>query len=150
MTGWELVRFLHLAGMAFFVGGQLMLVAVVTPVVRQYGSDEAMRAAAKRFGIGSAIALVVFALVTLGHFRLRTETGAKMWMLVLATVTTIAVFVTFVFTTLVNEPKTMITMGVILLVSLALDLAWRLRTSKPTPPPVASDAAATATPEGQL
>jgi uncharacterized membrane protein len=59
VTGWELVRFLHLAGMAFFVGGQLMLVAVVTPVVRRYGSEEAMRAAAKRFGIGSAVALVV-------------------------------------------------------------------------------------------
>jgi len=59
VTGWELVRFLHLAGMAFFVGGQLMLVAVVTPVIRRYGSEEAMRAAAKRFGIGSAVALVV-------------------------------------------------------------------------------------------
>jgi putative copper export protein len=59
VTGWELVRFLHLVGMAFFVGGQLMLVAVVTPVVRSHGSDEAMRAAAKRFGIGSAVALVV-------------------------------------------------------------------------------------------
>jgi putative copper export protein len=59
MTGWELVRFLHLTGMAFFVGGQLMLVAVVTPVMHRDGSEEAMRAAAKRFGIGSAVALAV-------------------------------------------------------------------------------------------
>jgi uncharacterized membrane protein len=59
LTGWEIVRFLHLAGMAFFVGGQLMLVAVVTPAVRRHGNDEAMRATARRFGIGSAVALVV-------------------------------------------------------------------------------------------
>jgi uncharacterized membrane protein len=59
MTGWEFVRFLHLAGMAFFVGGQLMLVAVVTPAVRRHGTDETMRAAARRFGIGSAVALAV-------------------------------------------------------------------------------------------
>ena len=43
---------------AFFVGGQLMLATVVTPALR--GQDRAlMREAAKRFGIGSAIALVV-------------------------------------------------------------------------------------------
>jgi uncharacterized membrane protein len=59
VTGWELARFLHLAGMAFFVGGQLMLVAVVTPAIRRHGSEEAMHAAARRFGIGSAVALVV-------------------------------------------------------------------------------------------
>jgi putative copper export protein len=59
MTGWELIRFLHLAGIAFFVGGQLMLVAVVTPGVRRHGSEEAMRAVARRFGVGSAVALVV-------------------------------------------------------------------------------------------
>jgi uncharacterized membrane protein len=59
VTGWELVRFLHLAGIAFFVGGQLMLVAVVTPAVRRHGSEEAMRAVARRFGVGSAVALVV-------------------------------------------------------------------------------------------
>jgi len=59
LTGWEIVRFLHLVGMAFFVGGQLMLVAVVTPAVRRHGNDEAMRATARRFGIGSAVALVM-------------------------------------------------------------------------------------------
>jgi uncharacterized membrane protein len=55
---WTAVRFLHLLGIAFFVGGQLMLVTVVTPALR--GQDPAlMRTAAKRFGIGSAVALLV-------------------------------------------------------------------------------------------
>jgi len=55
---WTVIRFLHLLGIAFFVGGQLMLVTVVTPALR--GQDrQLMRDAAKRFGIGSAVALLV-------------------------------------------------------------------------------------------
>jgi putative copper export protein len=55
---WTVIRFLHLLGIAFFVGGQLMLVTVVTPALR--GQDpQLMRAAAKRFGIGSGVALLV-------------------------------------------------------------------------------------------
>jgi putative copper export protein len=58
MRGWELIRYLHLLGIALFVGGQLMLVLVVTPALR--GQDPAlMRGAARRFGIASAVALVV-------------------------------------------------------------------------------------------
>jgi uncharacterized membrane protein len=57
-VGWDLIRFLHLLAIALFVGGQLMLVIVVTPALR--GQDAAlMRAAARRFGIASAVALVV-------------------------------------------------------------------------------------------
>ena len=56
----EPVRALHLLAMAFFVGGQLMLVAVVVPVLR--GGDRApLRAAARRFAAGSAVALAVLA-----------------------------------------------------------------------------------------
>ena len=66
MTGWELVRFLHLAGMAFFVGGQLMLVAVVAPAIRRHGTDAAMRTVARRFGMGSGVALLVLVGVLLG------------------------------------------------------------------------------------
>jgi uncharacterized membrane protein len=58
MEEWDAIRFLHLLGVALFVGGQLMLVLVVTPSLR--GQDAAlMRGAARRFGIASVAALVV-------------------------------------------------------------------------------------------
>jgi uncharacterized membrane protein len=58
MTSWVIVRWLHLLAMAFFVGGQLMLGAVVVPAVRNR-DREALRAAARRFGYGSLVALAV-------------------------------------------------------------------------------------------
>lgn len=58
MESWELVRWLHLLGVATFVGGQLMLALVVTPALR--GQDPAlMRGAARRFGIVSVVALLL-------------------------------------------------------------------------------------------
>jgi hypothetical protein len=56
--------------------------------------------------IGSAVALVVFTLVTLGHFRIRHETGARAWLLIVANLTTVVVLVAFALTTLVEEPAT--------------------------------------------
>jgi len=65
--------FLHLVAMAFFVGGQLMLAAVVVPVVRAGDETGAMKAVARRFGIGSAIAiavLIVSGVVMASHYNL--------------------------------------------------------------------------------
>jgi hypothetical protein len=45
--------------------------------------------------IGSAVALVVFALVTVGHLRVHEATGARPALLVLAVATTVVVLVTF-------------------------------------------------------
>jgi len=59
MDVWTLIRFLHLVALAFFVGGQLMLVVAVVPAVRRHGDDVAMRAVARRFGVGSLFAIVV-------------------------------------------------------------------------------------------
>jgi uncharacterized membrane protein len=59
MDAWTVIRFLHVAAVAFFVGGQLMLAVAVAPVLRRHAGDEAMRAVARRFGIGSGIALAV-------------------------------------------------------------------------------------------
>jgi putative copper export protein len=55
---WNGVLWLHLLAMAFFVGGQLMLGAIVVPVLR-HGDRAPLRAAARRFGIGTLIAVGV-------------------------------------------------------------------------------------------
>lgn len=57
MDEWTVVRFLHLLGIVFFLGGQVVVTAAVAPVLR--GNEEAMRSIAVRFGIGSVVALVV-------------------------------------------------------------------------------------------
>jgi amino acid transporter len=77
--------------------------------------------------IGSAIALLVFALVSAGHFRVRNETGANPIMLALAVGTTTIVLVTFAFTTLVDEPGSAVALVVILALSVVADLAWKRR-----------------------
>jgi uncharacterized membrane protein len=59
VTFWNGVLWLHLLGMAFFVGGQLMLAGVIVPVLRGLEDREPLRAAARRFGIGTLIAFIV-------------------------------------------------------------------------------------------
>jgi putative copper export protein len=59
MTFWNAVLWLHLVAMAFFVGGQLMLAAVLVPVMRGAEDRGPLRAAARRFGVGSLIAIAV-------------------------------------------------------------------------------------------
>jgi amino acid transporter len=77
--------------------------------------------------IGSAIALLVFAMVTIGHLRVRHETGANLGVLLVAIGTTVAVLVTFATTTLVDEPATAAALVVIIGVSIALDAIWKSR-----------------------
>lgn len=55
----EAVRVLHLLAMAFFVGGQLLLVAALVPVLRGDAERPLLRRIARRFGVGSLVALVV-------------------------------------------------------------------------------------------
>jgi amino acid transporter len=75
--------------------------------------------------IGSAIALLVFALVAVGHLRVRSETGASTSLLLLAIGTTTIVLLTFAFTTLVEEPATAVTIVAILLLGVLLDFGWK-------------------------
>jgi len=75
--------------------------------------------------IGSAVALVIFTMITAAHLRIRSETGANLLILVLAIVAAGAVFVTFVFTTLIHEPASIATLAGILLLSVALDYGWK-------------------------
>jgi amino acid transporter len=83
--------------------------------------------------IGSAVALVVFTLVTFGHLRIRHETGARTWLLVLANVTTLVVLAAFAVTTLVEEPGTAVALVVILLLGVVLDVVWKRRRDRAVP-----------------
>jgi len=74
--------------------------------------------------IGSAVALMVFLFVTAAHFRVRDETGANVIVLVLAVATTGITLVTFIFTTLIHEPASLITLAAILVGSVVLDQLW--------------------------
>ena len=75
--------------------------------------------------IGSAVALVIFTMITAAHLRIRAETRANLLILVLAIVAAGAVFVTFVFTTLIHEPASIVTLAGILVLSVALDYGWK-------------------------
>ncbi len=59
MDAWELVVYLHLLAMAFFVGGQILIAAAVVPVERENPDPERLRAIARRFGWGTLIALAI-------------------------------------------------------------------------------------------
>src|SRR4051794_17366860 len=107
------------------VGGRAsmgIVVTAVTAVVLAVFFDLSSIAS-----LGSAVALVVFTLVTFGHFRIRHETGAQGWLLILADLTTLVVLVAFAVTTLVDEPGTAVALVVILLLSVVLDFAWKRR-----------------------
>jgi uncharacterized membrane protein len=53
------LRYLHLLAMAFFVGGQMFLVAAVMPALRGDAGRERPRVIARRFGVGTLVAIAV-------------------------------------------------------------------------------------------
>ena len=73
----------------------------------------------------SAVALLIFTLITAAHFRIRSETGASALLLATAIVAAGVVLLTFVFTTLIHEPASIVTLLVILGLSVALDFGWK-------------------------
>ena len=74
--------------------------------------------------IGSAIALLIFTLISSGHLRIRAHTGANLPLLVTAVATTVIVLVVFALTTLIQEPASVVTLLLILGLSVGLDVAW--------------------------
>jgi amino acid transporter len=75
--------------------------------------------------IGSAVALLIFTFITAAHFRVRAETGASVLILTLAIATAGVVLLTFVFTTLIHEPASVVALLVIFVLSVGLDLGWK-------------------------
>jgi L-asparagine transporter-like permease len=106
----------RLAGGRVQVGLLLSAIAILILVL---GKDLSSIAS-----IGSAVALLVFCMVTIGHLRVRADTGANLVLLILALATAGIALLTFVFTTLILEPASIVTIGLILALSVALDVGW--------------------------
>ena len=56
---WLGVRWIHIVAMAFFVGGQLLLVAEVVPIERREPGNDRLRAIGRRFGYWALVAIWV-------------------------------------------------------------------------------------------
>jgi uncharacterized membrane protein len=57
--GWRIILFFHLLAMAFFVGGQIFLAAVVVPAHHRQPEAVEVRPIARGFGVASVFALVI-------------------------------------------------------------------------------------------
>jgi uncharacterized membrane protein len=115
MTGWLLVRWLHVLAMALFVGGQLVLVVAIVPVLRGSRREE-LRAVARRFGWASLGALVVLAITgsALASHDSLWDTGTLQVKLALV-VTVVAMIVWHM-----RRPGAHAIEGVVFLISLAI------------------------------
>ena len=86
--------------------------------------------------IGSAVALLIFTFITAAHFRVRSETGASAAILAVAIGAAAVVLVTFIFTTLIHEPASIVTLLGVFALSIGLDYGWkRTRASRAEPAP---------------
>jgi amino acid transporter len=105
-----------------------LLVSAIAIIVLVVGHDLSAIAS-----IGSAVALLIFCMVTIGHLRIRADTGANLVILLLAVGTAGVSLIVFVFTTLINEPASIVTLVLILLLSVLLDVLWTWRRPAATP-----------------
>ena len=81
--------------------------------------------------IGSAVALLIFTLITAAHFRVRSETGANAFILAVAIASAGVVLVTFVFTTLIHEPASIVTLLVVHRARRRPRLRWKRVRARP-------------------
>jgi amino acid transporter len=75
--------------------------------------------------VGSACSLMVFLLVGIAGYRLRSETGARASIVLLGIVVTVLVLGFFAVDTLRNAPETLTAIVGITLLAVALDLVWK-------------------------
>jgi uncharacterized membrane protein len=92
---WFAVRWLHILAMAFFLGGQLFLAAIVVPVERRAADRERLRMIARRFGYGTLAALGV--LVATGsamasHLHLWGNTTLQVKLLLVALIALLVIW----------------------------------------------------------
>lgn len=110
-----------------FLGGRIgqrvsvgLLVAAAVSLVLAIGF--ALNAIAS---IGSAVALLIFGMCTVAHLRVRSETGARLSLLILALATAAIALAAFLLDLIVNDPVSVAAMLVIVVLAVILDVSWK-------------------------
>ncbi len=75
--------------------------------------------------IGSAVALAIFALVTIAHLRMTKETGASIAVLVLALIATSLAILLFCWYTLMTAPQTFAILVGTIILAWVVEAVWR-------------------------
>jgi uncharacterized membrane protein len=92
---WLVLRWLHILAMAFFVGGQLFLAAIVLPVERDATDRQWLRAIARRFAYGTLAALgvlVVTGSAMASHLHLWGDTAFQVKLALVALIAILVVW----------------------------------------------------------
>ena len=84
--------------------------------------------------LGSAVALLIFCMITVGHLRIRSDTGANLVLLVIALLTAGAALLVFTFTTLITDPTSIVAIVAIVALSVALTVVWGRRRDRQQEP----------------
>jgi amino acid transporter len=80
--------------------------------------------------MGSAAFLLVYAAVSIGHLRIRQQTGAKAWPLLASVLTCLALFVLLFYHMITTELTAAIALGVTVMVSILFEIGYRRATGR--------------------
>lgn len=73
--------------------------------------------------------LLVYAAITVGHIRIRSKTGARLWVLVAAVVVNLALFTLLMINSITSSPSSAIAMVVAIALAFGLEWAYRRQTA---------------------
>ncbi len=76
--------------------------------------------------LGSAVALLIFLVITVGHIRIRRETGASAAVLSIAVLTVVVTLLGFFATTLTTSPTSLVAFVALAVVAVVVDTVWRI------------------------
>jgi amino acid transporter len=80
--------------------------------------------------MGSAAFLLIYAAVSIGHMRIRTQTGARAWPIATAAITTTSLLIVLLYNMINAAPASAIGLGVTLAASFLFESAYRRRSGR--------------------
>ena len=75
--------------------------------------------------LGSAVALLIFLMISIGHFKIRKDTGASAMLLVIGILTVVITLIGFFSTTIQTSPASLVAFVALAVIAVVVDAWWR-------------------------